>query len=746
MSVSAGDRLGHYEILAPIGAGGMGEVWKALDTRLDREIALKFLPEAARTDPARRERFVREAKAASALNHPNIVTIYEVNSEGDNHFIAMELVHGKALSDVLHSRKQLPPALAVNYALQLSDGLGTAHRAGIVHRDIKPSNIMVTDDGLIKILDFGLAKWAITVSQGETDPLRAISVPITLAGIAVGTVKYMSPEQSAGEPTGPRSDVFSIGIVLYEMIGGRRPFEGSSHMAILRALLSADPPSLCSVAPDAPKELARIAHKCLEKNPEARYSDASELAADLRAFDRQSVGGPPLNESTLTFRVQTGFHNPVHRRRSLLAGAVALGLALVSVAGYLAWRSGKHARESPAAPSATVAAPAEAFQRARAYLQRHDRRGNVDQAIDTLQTALRQHPESAALHSALAEAYFWKYSETADKKWRQMATESGQRAVAANDDLAAAHVALGMALAASGQNDQAVNQLERARDLDPLSGMAYLALAKIRFAQVHMQEAEQLYQKAVQLSPDDWTPLSELGVFYFRNAARYDDALAVWRRVLQLTPDNVRILGNLMAAYHSKGEYAEAANAAQRALELDPNASTWANLGTQRYFQRNYADAVKAMEKAVELDPKSYLWWGNLGDAYRWAPGMRSKAGGAYAKAIPLAREKLGVSPNDAVVRSRLALYLAKAGQAAGALAEVGIVEKAPGNDPGTVFKTAVVYELTQHRERALAALKLAIDSGYSMHEVENEPELAALRSDDRYGRLATAARKKVVE
>src|SRR5260370_1258896 len=131
MSVSAGDRFGHYEILAPIGAGGMGEVWKALDTRLDREVALKFLPEAATTDAARRERFVREAKAASALNHPNIVTIYEINSDGDRHFIAMELIHGRALSEVLRGNKQLPPSLAVNYAMQLADGLGTAHRAGI---------------------------------------------------------------------------------------------------------------------------------------------------------------------------------------------------------------------------------------------------------------------------------------------------------------------------------------------------------------------------------------------------------------------------------------------------------------------------------------------------------------------------------------------------------------------------------------------------------------------------------------
>jgi len=659
----------------------------------------------------------------------------------------MELVHGRALSDVLRGNKQLPASLALNYAMQLADGLGAAHRAGIVHRDIKPSNIMVTAGGLVKILDFGLAKLNTPLARAAAADHRRDAAPLTRAGTTMGTIQYMSPEQSAGEATGPRSDVFSFGIVLYEMVGGRRPFEGATPVQIVRALLSADPPPLRSIAGRVPEDLERIVDRCLEKDPEARYRDASELGDDLHAFDRRSTGRPALDQRTVTLPLQVALRDRVKWRRRLLAGAATLALAISLFVGYLAWPGSNHVAESVPIPRTEAASPAEAFQTARAYLQRRDRRGNVDRAIHTLQSALQKNPANAALHAALAEAFYWKYSEAADKKWLQMAMESGHRAVAANDDLAAAHVALGMALAASAQNDQATVQLERALDLDSLNGAAHLALARIRFAQVRFAEAEQLYQKAVQFSPDDYTPLSELGLFYYRNA-RYDDALAAWRNALRLAPDNVRLLGNLVAAHHMRGEYAEATNAAQRALELDPNAFTWSNLGTQRYFQGRYGDAVTAMEKAVELDPKNYLYWGNLGDAYRWASKMRPKAGGAYAKAIPLAREKLTATQNDAMVRSRLALYLVKTGDTGGALAEVAIVEKASGKDPGTVFKTAVVYELAHDRDKAFDALERAVKAGYSMHEIENEPELAALRYDDRYRklRITGAAGKNAVQ
>ena len=352
---------------------------------------------------------------------------------------------------------------------------------------------------------------------------------------------------------------------------------------------------------------------------------------------------------------------------------------------------------------------------------------------------------NAALHAALAEAYVRKYdetrrfAETPDKQSLENAMESGRRAVAANFDLAAGHVALGMALAASGERNEAATEFERALDLNPKSGPAHLGLAKLRSG----PKREQLHQTAVKYSPRDWIPLYELGVFYFRNA-RYDDSVVAWGQALELARGNVPVMSYLAGAFHMKGQYAEAADFSQRALELDAtSAEAWANYGTARHFQGRYAEAVRAMEKAVKLAPRWYLYWGNLGDGYRWAEGQKNKAGEAYAEAIRLARRRLDETPNDERLRGSLAVYLAKSGDAAGALAELGQIQEVRPSDTGTLFKTALVYEFAHDRVKALAALGRAIRAGYSMHEIANEPDLADLRSDTRYSRIASAAANK---
>jgi tetratricopeptide (TPR) repeat protein len=726
MALAPNSRIGGYLVLHKLGAGGMGVVWRAVDTRLDREVALKVLPDSATADPLRLERLVREAKAASALNHPNIVTIYEINSEGDQHFIAMELIHGRALSDILRTSKALPAGETVQYMVQFCDGLAKAHAARIVHRDVKPSNIMLTDDGLIKILDFGLAKSIPEPSSLDTTHTSA--VVLTVAGVVMGTVPYMSPEQAAGEPAGTRSDIFSTGVVLYEMLAGVRPFDGSSRAAVLEAVMRADPVSLRSVAPAVPEELADIVHTCLRKAPEARYANAGELAVHLRSFERHS--------SSVQFHQPATVAGPPPAKRWRHAVVAGLLLALVA-GGYSAYRM-----RPAGSPAPAVAGSAETLRTAQAYLQRYDRKENIDRAIRLLESAVAREPSNAALRAALAEAYLLKYSSVGDRAWLQKASASARQAVNANDDLAAAHVALGKTLAENGQAEQAMTELQRALALEPLSSQAFVALGKLHLSQRQMKEAGESFQHAVQLAPGDWIPRTGLGVFYYRDA-RYGEAIDALLRAQALSADNVVILKNLGPAYYAAGRYADAASSWQRALELDATmVATLNNLGTARYFQGEYAAAASALRKAVALAPGNYLYWGNLGDAYRWADASRNQAHDAYEHAIRLAREKLGLNLKDTEIRSSLAVYLVKSGDTAMALAEVAQVERTPSNSPETLYNTAVVHELAHDREKALAALDRALKAGYAPDLVEHEPELNDLRSDLRYAQLTGQNRR----
>ncbi len=276
-----GRTLAHYQILEKLGEGGMGAVYKARDTHLDRFVAIKVLPPERVADPDRRRRFVQEAKAASALNDPNIITIYDIDAAQGVDFIAMEIVEGQSMERAIAGRR-LPVDEALAFSVQIASALAAAHRAGIVHRDVKPANIMVTQQGLVKVLDFGLAKLTEPAAPNETDSTQTLG-PQTQIGVVLGTAAYMSPEQAEGNPVDARSDVFSLGSVLYEMLAGRRPFKGDSQLSTRMAILRDSPPPLKVVRHDVPAVLEHILQKCLEKNPGARYSSAAELWKDLAA-------------------------------------------------------------------------------------------------------------------------------------------------------------------------------------------------------------------------------------------------------------------------------------------------------------------------------------------------------------------------------------------------------------------------------------------------------------------------------
>ena len=290
LTPTIGERIAHYEILDKLGEGGMGVVYKAYDTHLERPIGLKFLPAQADDDPETQRRFVQEAKTASALNHPNIVHIYEIGTAdtplGPVRYIAMEYVAGEPLSHVI-PRKGLPFAKALNYAVQIADALAAAHAAGIVHRDLKPSNIMITADGLIKILDFGLAK----LTRAAATAAAAPTATRTQAGLILGTPRYMSPEQARGEDVDARSDIFSFGIVLYEMFAGEPPFEGASAVEALSAILQKDPKPLSKVLDSIPHDAEQIVRLALRKDPRTRYQHMADVSVALKALKEDSDSG-----------------------------------------------------------------------------------------------------------------------------------------------------------------------------------------------------------------------------------------------------------------------------------------------------------------------------------------------------------------------------------------------------------------------------------------------------------------------
>lgn len=280
MSITEGTRLGRYEIKSLLGAGGMGEVYLAQDATLERTLALKVLPGNFANDKNRMQRFVREAKTASALNHPNILTIYEIGQHDEHHFIATEFIEGESLRDHM-TRSQMGLREVLDLISQVASALAAAHQAGIVHRDIKPENIMIRRDGLVKVLDFGLAK---LVGREATNPEAPTMAKIvrTDPGVVMGTAHYMSPEQARGLEVDERTDIWSLGVVLYELVAGRVPFEGPTMSDVIATILRHEPPSLLLYSPDLPAELERIVEKALTKDREERYQLAKDLSVDLK--------------------------------------------------------------------------------------------------------------------------------------------------------------------------------------------------------------------------------------------------------------------------------------------------------------------------------------------------------------------------------------------------------------------------------------------------------------------------------
>ena len=314
MPLAIGMRLGRFEVVGPLGSGGMGEVYRARDHELGRDVAIKVLPDAVATDPIRLARFEREARAAAALAHPNVLVVYDVSTAGAIPFVVFERLHGQTLRTLLG--RPMGVAKALDYGTQVAEGLAAAHDKGIVHRDIKPENLFVTTEGRVKILDFGIAVQGGDASSSQPD------VTLTAPGAAIGTAGYMAPEQARGEPVDARADVFALGAVLYEMLAGRRAFPGATGIDRVSAILTEEPPRLEAVVSGVPAGVAQVVERCLKKPREQRFQSARDVAYALDIVARQRHRRRAITD---------------RRLRTALTAAAVTALALGGAAGARWW-------------------------------------------------------------------------------------------------------------------------------------------------------------------------------------------------------------------------------------------------------------------------------------------------------------------------------------------------------------------------------------------------------------------------
>lgn len=860
-------QVSHYELLERVGVGGMGAVYRARDVRLDRIVALKFLHPGLLDSEAAKQRFLQEARAISHLNHPNIAIIHAIEEHEDDIFLVFEYLPGGTLRSRIETlgsqSRRLSPELAATYGLQLAEALAHAHAQGIIHRDVKPANALFASSGQLKLTDFGLAKFL-------------GSATLTQAGAPIGTPAYMSPEQVEGKEIDERSDIFSLGVVLYELVSGRLPFDANKPDLVYYQILHQSPPAMSGADWSAPADLQRIVHHALEKDPAARFQSMAELAASLRAY----LGGvPTLVPESATLSLAASIPRPKPRRLRLLWLAVpALAVAVTaawfvpgvrerylnplpaakrvalipfancthepvsrafceglldSTTGLLSlWQNAEPSlavtpasevrslsittpeaarkfaganlavtgqftpaenpttltlrvvntqslhvlrsaslRYSPdeptslqeraassiarilglsvkttkqyAIPASPVPAANTAYLRGVGYLRRFDVRDNVDRAVESLKQAVAADPGFAAAHVALSTAYRRRYSISKDPATLDAARTEAGRALAIDEQSPAAHAAVGAVLSLGGDRERAAAEFRRALSLDPLNVEFLRDLANLDDAMGRTAEALDIYQKAIQLKPDEAMTYGDLGVFYYTHQ-NYTAAADAFRKQASLIPDSPLVHRNLGGIYVALGRNEDAEREFLTSIRLSPTVTAYLNLGVLYIFESRYQEAISVLQKATELAPPSFsgapTMWANLGDAYRYTPGDRQKADEAYRKAVEAVEQQLAFEPSDPHLLSDAAVYRAKLGDRSRAVDEIAQALRYGQGSRTISFHAALVYELTGARDRALAALGDAIRGGYSLEDINREPEFANLRRDPRYQRLLASA------
>jgi serine/threonine protein kinase/predicted negative regulator of RcsB-dependent stress response len=524
-----GQTISHYRIIEKLGGGGMGVVYLAEDTRLDRKVAIKFLPAEVATDERAKQRLLREAKTAATLDHPNICSIYEVGEEDSHSFIILQYIEGETLAARL--KRHLPDlreALAI--ATQVADALNEAHGRGIIHRDIKPENIMLTTRNQVKVLDFGLAKVVRDSSVMGADTASMLSIP----GMVMGTVPYMSPEQVRGEELDSRSDIFSFGTVLYELLSGRRPFEAKSSAEVISAILTAQPPpiSRSSLGHSGSGE-EQLIRKCLEKDAALRYQTMGDLIPDLQQIRREYETGQVTPRSVTTVKPKA-IGDKGGRSRVSRLGLVLTSLALVLAAAGVWFFSLRSLKRTPAAAVMSSNAVAyDAYMRGKVNVG-SENPDNNNAAIKLFEQSVAADPNFAAAYAELARAYTIKarYSGTAAEKQKlyEDAEVDVEKALAIDPNLAEGHFARGLILWTPYKrfpHEQAIQSYRRAIELNPNFDEAHHQLGFIYLHIGLLDKAQQEIEKALAINSSNTLARYRLGVINMCRA-KYEEAFQIF--------------------------------------------------------------------------------------------------------------------------------------------------------------------------------------------------------------------------
>jgi len=729
-----GRTLGHYRVVEKIGEGGMGVVYRAEDTSLKRHVAIKVLSPELAGSQERLERFRREAETLAALDHPNIVHIYSVEEADGLPFLTMQLVEGKRLSELI-PKAGMQLERIIEIAIPLAEALAAAHEQGVVHRDLKPANIMVASDGRVKVLDFGLAK--LRPQEKPSQATQLPTEPLTEEGRIVGTLPYMSPEQLEGRNLDQRSDIFSLGVILYEMATGDRPFKGDSSVSLILSIGRDTPPEVDTLRADLPHDLARIIRRCLEKNSDQRFQTSRDVCNEVCDLKRESQ-----DAATSWPSVHAKASSIFRSALKVIALAVITGVTVAAIAYLLSRfsesrRPGKESSEvADLNPKYGFSSPEARtlFEQSQAYQRRGSSQVDLDLAQQTMRRALELEPENPLVKAELAYLLVALQAAFPSKERRGEALRLAQDAAESGPHLAGGWLAMSGLSLIDGDTDAAIANARRAKEVAPEDYRGYV---KLGFALARKGEKEQALQelhRAIEKEGGFINARYSLATL-LQQIGRFDEAAVHYGQVLEYAPDHINALSNLGSVYLFTGRYLEAVPLLRRALEFQPDDVAASNLGVAYFYLDRVEEAIEAYLEADRIDPGDPIYALNLGDAYEKVGNLDS-AREWYLKAVDRSDRRLAAGGRRTRLLRLKWLCAAKAGQHEEALEGSKDLAAEEPNNASVLYMAAKVHAVAGQKEGLLEYTERALRAGYPRGDFQQSPEFQRYRDDVDFSRL----------